>query len=202
MKEILSLFPTPVYVNDLNRDLTSKEKSFIEDLKKQTINNKGNSNTKNVYILNEPSLRNLNKDIKFFIKDYFDTIIETTDQIFPYITQSWLNYTEKNGFHHLHNHTNSYVSGVLYLDVKENDSITFYKNDNNDIFSLNRDTYNAFNCFSWTVPVKKNQILLFPSYLKHAVLNKDSSGTRISLAFNTFIKGTFGAKYDMVELKL
>jgi len=202
MKEILSLFPTPVYVNDFNRDLTSKEKSYIKNLKKDIITNKGNTNTKNVYILNEPALLNLNKDINFFIKDYFDTVIETTDKIFPYITQSWLNYTEQNGFHHLHNHPNSYVSGVLYLDVKKNDSITFYKNDNYDTFSLNRDRYNAFNSFSWTVPVKNNQILLFPSYLKHAVLNKDSSGTRISLAFNTFIKGTFGAKYDMVELKL
>lgn len=202
MKEILSLFPTPVYVNDFNRDLTSKEKSYIKNLKKDIITNKGNTNTKNVYILNEPALLNLNKDINFFIKDYFDTVIETTDKIFPYITQSWLNYTEQNGFHHLHNHPNSYVSGVLYLDVKKNDSITFYKNDNYDFFSLNRDRYNAFNCFSWTVPIKNNQILLFPSYLKHAVLNKDSSGTRISLAFNTFIKGTFGAKYDMVELKL
>jgi|DEB0MinimDraft_6_1074348.scaffolds.fasta_scaffold01914_4 hypothetical protein len=202
MKEILSLFPTPVYVNDFNRDLTSKEKSYIKNLKKDIITNKGNTNTKNVYILNEQALLNLNKDINFFIKDYFDTVIETTDKIFPYITQSWLNYTEQNGFHHLHNHPNSYVSGVLYLDVKKNDSITFYKNDNYDTFSLNRDRYNAFNSFSWTVPVKNNQILLFPSYLKHAVLNKDSSGTRISLAFNTFIKGTFGAKYDMVELKL
>lgn len=202
MKEILSLFPTPVYINDFNRNLTSKEKSYIKNLKKDIITNKGNSYTKNVYILNEPAFLNLNKDINFFIKDYFDTIIETTDKIFPYITQSWLNYTEQNGFHHLHNHPNSYVSGVLYLDVKKNDSITFYKNDNNDIFSLNRDTYNAFNSSSWTVPVKNNQILLFPSYLKHAVLNKDSSGTRISLAFNTFIKGTFGPKYEMFELKL
>jgi hypothetical protein len=38
----------------------------------------------------------------------------------PYITQSWLNYTETNQYHHKHEHPNSLVSGVFYVNDMKN----------------------------------------------------------------------------------
>ena len=42
-----------------------------------------------------------------------------------YITQSWINITKPDEFHHEHFHTNSIISGVFYISTEEDDAITF-----------------------------------------------------------------------------
>jgi hypothetical protein len=42
---------------------------------------------------------------------------------------------------------------------------------------------------------------MFPSSLTHGVENVVADDTRVSLAFNSFIKGTFGDKESLTELK-
>jgi hypothetical protein len=51
-------------------------------------------------------------------------------------------------------------------------------------------------------PVKTGSILLFPSSTTHRVEIKKGLNTRISLAFNVFIKGTIGDKKSLTELKI
>ena len=64
------------------------------------------------------------------IKDYFNKVLSITDEVTPYITQSWLNYTETKQFHHRHEHPNSIVSGVFYINCHEEfDKIKFFKKD-------------------------------------------------------------------------
>ncbi len=49
------------------------------------------------------------------------------NNITPYITQSWLNYTETNQYHHKHQHPNSLVSGVFYINCDDKfDKIKFF----------------------------------------------------------------------------
>jgi hypothetical protein len=43
---------------------------------------------------------------------------------------------------------------------------------------------------------------MFPSSTTHQVDVKKGKNTRISLAFNTFIKGTLGDNFSLTELKL
>jgi hypothetical protein len=43
---------------------------------------------------------------------------------------------------------------------------------------------------------------MFPSSLVHMVENKEGTNTRISLAFNVFIKGTIGNNKNLTELIL
>jgi hypothetical protein len=45
-------------------------------------------------------------------------------------------------------------------------------------------------------------IILFPSSTTHLVENKGGDNTRISLAFNTFFKGTMGENSQLTELIL
>ena len=94
------------------------------------------------------ALKNLKEDLYKMIVDYFDKIVCTHNPIIPYITQSWLNYTETNQFHHKHSHPNSYVSGVFYINAdKKVDKIKFYK-DNNSLFKLKTTKFNIFNSLS------------------------------------------------------
>ena len=93
---INSIFPTAIYMSKLNRKLTTLELKFVEKNKKDVYKNKGNITSNNNYILNEKPFLNIKKELDLRVKDYFEKIISPTDTITPYITQSWLNYTEKN----------------------------------------------------------------------------------------------------------
>ena len=54
-----------------------------------------------------------------------------------------------------------------------------------------------------TVPLETNKLVLFPSWLGHAVdPNPEQTTTRLSLAFNVFFAGTIGIENDLTELIL
>ena len=82
-----------------------------------------------------------------------------------------------------------------------NDKITFYKNEHPFIANQPKQ-FNVFNSTSWWVSVKPAQLLMFPSSLMHGVDLKEDDSERISLAFNTFLKGSLGHNDDLNELIL
>ena len=202
--KIHQLFPQPVYFSKLERELTKEELKVVDEHKKKTYKNEGNITSNDNYVLENKPLQNLKKDLNKKIIDYFNKVVCTSNSIIPYITQSWINYTKTNQFHHKHSHSNSYVSGVFYIDAqKEVDSIIFYKTpDPNETIKLNITKYNPFNSTSCLFPVETGNILLFRSFLMHGVDKKKGTNTRISLSFNVFIKGTLGDKKELTELTL
>jgi uncharacterized protein (TIGR02466 family) len=205
MKEsnIVGIFPTPIYITNLNRNFSKKEINFINKIKFDTYKNEGNTTSNNTYILNNPIFKKLKQEINLTIKDYFNKIIVTKNNIIPYITQSWLNYTEIDQHHHKHAHPNSFLSGVLYINaIKEHDKIFFYKKDNYSMINPVVKQWNVYNSNLWWFPVETGQLILFPSSLTHSVETKKGNNTRISLAFNTFVKGTIGNNTELTEIVL
>ena len=199
---INSIFPTPIYISKLDRKLTSTELSFINKIKLDVVNNEGNKASKNNYILNEKPFANIKKELDLRVQDYFDKVISPANNITPYITQSWLNYTETNQFHHKHAHPNSLVSGVFYINChEEHDKIKFF-NDKYQTIKTEVKDWNIWNSDSWWFSVKTGDVILFPSSLTHMVETKQGDNTRISLAFNVFIKGTVGNNKNLTELSL
>ena len=204
---ILQLFPEPVYSSTLDRALTKKELKTINEYKNkmETIRNdmKKNTTSADNYVLENKTLKNLKEALHQKVIDYFNKVVCTGNSITPYITQSWLNYTKSDQFHQQHYHTNSLVSGILYISADEKvDSITFYKIYPEDIIKLNINKYNMFNSTSCSIPVETGNILLFRSALPHGVEMKKGNNMRISLSFNVFIKGTIGDQQDLNELIL
>ena len=200
--QIISLFPTPIYMSKLNRELTTEEILFINENKLNSHNNEGNIGSNNNYILNNKIFKCLKEELNLIIKDYFDKIICSFNDITPYITQSWLNFTDINQYHHKHTHSNSLVSGVFYINCDEKfDNIKFL-NDKHQTINLEVKEFNLWNSSTWTFPVKTKQIILFPSSLNHMVEIKEGNNLRVSLAFNVFIKGKIGSKQNLTELIL
>jgi uncharacterized protein (TIGR02466 family) len=199
---INGIFPTPIYISKLNRELTNKELSFIDKTKLDVYKNEGNTTSNDNYIINHKAFKYLKEDLDLIVQDYFDKVISPANNITPYITQSWLNYTEKNQYHHKHSHPNSLVSGVFYINChKEHDKIKFF-NDAYRTIKPEVKNWNMWNSESWWFPVKTGDIILFPSSLTHMVETKQGDNTRISLAFNVFIKGTVGNNKSLTELIL
>ena len=205
MKEpiINNLFPTPIYMTNIDRPFTKQELQFVDNQKNKCSKNSGNINTKDNYILNRKEFKNIKKFLDKHCKDYLDTIICPKNNIELYITQSWLNYTEANQYHHKHAHPNSVVSGVLYFDSdKKNDKILFSSNKGYQQISPEIKDFNLWNSETWFFPVETGNLFMFPSSTTHQVETKKGSNTRISLAFNTFYKGTVGSNYQLTELIL
>jgi uncharacterized protein (TIGR02466 family) len=200
--EISSIFPTPIYISKLNRELTNEELSFIDKTKLDVYKNEGNTTSNDVYILDNKEFKNLKKELNLRIQDYFEKVISPTDSIIPYITQSWLNYTETNQYHHKHQHPNSLVSGVFYINCDDKfDKIKFF-NDTYKTIKPEVKDWNIWNSESWWFSVKTGDVIMFPSSLTHMVENKQGTNTRISLAFNVFIKGIVGNNKSLTELKI
>jgi len=193
MSTITNLFPTPVLISELGRDFTKKEINFVKNTFNKCRTNRGNKISIDHSILNNKELKNIKKFINDQCSYYLKNIIcPANKDIELYVTISWLNYTSINGYHHTHVHQNSVVSGVFYFDVDETeDSITFVKNQYNQI-EITPSNFNPWNSKTWWLPAKNGRLLMFPSSLNHGVPTKKENKTRVSLSFNTFIKGELG----------
>jgi uncharacterized protein (TIGR02466 family) len=194
------LFPTPVAFSKLPRKFTDDEVAFVQNCAKNVTKNTGNTTSVDRYVLNEPSMAGLKSFIQFYINHYMESIEAPYNPVEAYITQSWLNFTQPGEFHHKHEHPNSYLSGVLYVNADpQKDKIYFYKNGYKRI-SLPTERYNPFNSESWWFSVGTCDMVLFPSYLTHMVEQTESADTRISLSFNTFLKGYIGEEASLTSL--
>jgi len=202
---IQNIFPTPIYTTKIDRGFTKQELQFVKQQKKHCTNNTGNINTKDNYILNRKEFKNIKKFLDKCCKDYLDTVICPKNNIELYITQSWLNYTEADQYHHKHEHPNSVVSGVFYFDSDvKNDKILFSHSKGYQQISpkTDKEKFNLWNSGTWFFPVETGNLFMFPSSTTHQVETKQGDNTRISLAFNTFYKGTVGSNKDLTELIL
>jgi uncharacterized protein (TIGR02466 family) len=195
------LFPTPVMFNHIGRDFTSKELAYIESHSTSTHHNTGNVASNHNYILNEPEMAGLNKFVTEQLNEYVKRVYKPKHPTEVYVTQSWINWTKKGEFHHRHEHPNSFISGVLYISTDSTkDKITFHSAVYKQI-QLDTDNYDVYNADLWWFNVGTGDIVMFPSSLTHNVENVVADETRVSLAFNSFIKGTFGNNRQLSEIK-
>jgi hypothetical protein len=105
------------------------------------------------------------------------------------IKEMWVNVLDTGGRQAMHNHANSFISGVLYLTPTHPDSQTvFMKSPGGTDFAFRNDhpgmTPSEFSADKWISPAPApGDMVLFPSYLMHAV-PPNAGPQRISLAFN------------------
>jgi|TARA_E500000305_G_scaffold64277_1_gene51231 uncharacterized protein (TIGR02466 family) len=195
------LFPTPVYINNIDRNFTEQELQFVNDQQNNCIKNEGNIHTEDSYVLDRKQFKNIKIFLENCCKDYLEKIICPENNIELYITQSWLNYTKENQYHHKHLHSNSIISGVLYFNCNK-DSIKFYNSNINHTIKPLIKKYNFWNSETWTFPAKTGELFMFPSSLNHGVDVKKGDNIRISLSFNTFYRGVLGSDTALTKLIL
>ncbi len=193
------LFPTTVLSVNLERDITNQEIETIKNLERRS--NTCNLTSKDSYILNLPELQNIKSFFEGALNFYIKELLKGQD-FNLYITQSWANFTEKNECHHPHNHPNSFLSGIFYVQVDSNNDITIFNKEPNFIFSITSTEPNIFNSNSWAYQPKNGDLLVFPSNMAHGVPTKETDETRISISFNTFVKGLIGSESDLTKIQL
>lgn len=105
------------------------------------------------------------------------------------VKEMWVNVLDTGGRQAMHNHANSFISGVVYLTPTHPEAQTvFMKSPGGSDFAFKNDharmTPGPFCADKWISPAPQpGDLVLFPSYLMHAV-PPNPGGRRISMAFN------------------
>jgi uncharacterized protein (TIGR02466 family) len=103
--------------------------------------------------------------------------------------EMWVNVLDVGGRQAMHNHANSFASGVVYLTPTHPGSQTvFMKSPGGSDFLFKNDHAGMhpgeFSADKWVSPAPApGDMVLFPSYLMHAV-PPNQGGRRITLSFN------------------
>jgi uncharacterized protein (TIGR02466 family) len=197
--KIIDLFPTPLYITNINKPISTQQKEYLLNAPK--IENMGNLRGEDGYVLNQPMFAELKNFIMQCIKEYIDSVY-ASPSLDVYITQSWANFTKPKEFHHRHSHPNSFISGVFYVNAKpKEDMIKFYK-ERSAIFDFMPKQQNNYNSNDVAILVETGDLVLFPSSFVHEVPPTTSEETRVSIAFNTFIRGYIGDEKRSTALYL
>ncbi len=105
------------------------------------------------------------------------------------IKEMWVNVLDSGGRQAMHNHANSFASGVVYLTPTHPDACTvFMKSPGGHDFAFKNDHADAqlgpYGADKWVSPEPQpGDLVLFPSYLMHAV-PPNPGARRITMAFN------------------
>ena len=197
---INTIFPTPVAFFKYEEGLSAETMDFLTNQK--LVPNGGNYRSEDTYILKHKCLENLTAYIEKCIDEYFKTIYNPSTDVELRLTQSWLNYSNTNQWHHIHAHPSSFISGCYYVNANPLTDMIHFQKSGYRLIEFMPKEWNLYNSESWSFPVCTGDIVLFPSDLQHKVEPVQGSETRISLAFNTFPVGHFGDKDSLTEIYL
>ena len=200
---LLELFPTPVAIFDL-KPLSDEERSTI--MKTPTGNTPSSYlevvSSNDQYILRNKKLKRLQKDIQGCVDDYKNEIMSCDQEL--YITNSWVNFLLPQIKFPIHHHSNSLVSGVYYIQTDKGMPNIELEHPNTNLWRLTwkRKEYKHGNYLSSNITIRNNMLIMFPSTIWHSVSKNLSSTTRVSLSFNTFLRGALDSNDFLAELTL
>lgn len=197
---ITHIFPTTTAHFSLGREMNDNEIKYINSL--ELKKNIGNKYTVNASVLQNKTMSSIREFCENSLEEYFQAVYNPKYDIKLYITQSWVNFTKTGEYHHIHNHPNSFISGVLYLDVTENEDKIFFYKDSIAAIKVIPKEWNVHNAENCCFEVKNGDLILFPSSLKHMVQTTTTQKTRVSLSFNTFLRGQLGEDESLTTLNL
>ena len=194
-KTVAMLFPTPVgVVNFSNFDLMDRAAQEVLALKNQSsstlfqdIGNWCTDDDLNTLPQFAELVKLIDNEVGVFLND----VHKVNPDHFK-MTCMWSNVHDSRSKHHVHQHPNSFLSGVIYLSTPSNDD-----NYPGNIFFVdprigNRTQHpdyfekTVYNEKAWAFTPKKGMMLLFPSWLEHGTDQGkfEENQYRISLSFN------------------
>ena len=185
--------PTAVYKDKLGYKETTQQKDVLDNLVIHP-----NELSEEMGILDRPEFKSM-KDVVFsHVKKYEKDVCGFKSSLSFKLTESWYKETVPGDDHLDHNHPNSMLSGVVYLNVPKgnthHEGLNLIHVENRGVFKHHDFRYDytptKYNQISTFIPVETGDIVLFPSYLYHFVSRNESENeSRRIISFNTFIQG-------------
>lgn len=182
MSSVFPLFSRPVFQTSI--ELPQVDLSSVKWGK-----NYFNQISEDQMVLNDPKFRPLAEKVYEGLCEYFYGVMRARNSIEIGFTESWFNKTEKGQLHHRHWHPNSIYSGIVYLAGEGVSGKTRFISSHYETVEYNIDEANIYNSKSWSVDPIVGTMLVFPSCVEHLVEEYEGNEPRITLSFNTFVKG-------------
>ena len=199
---VIPLFSTPIFLPKETFEVSESLLQFIQSIEFNNTDNLRRRQSLDSYILDREELSELKQFLEKQLNVYVQDILQFKDNEF-YITQSWISVLLPGEDHHPHWHQNSLVSGVFYVCGDDN-PIVFRTIHGDPPFgrswSFRSSEYNIWNSGSWSCDNIKNTVILFPSTTEHYVGEHIGIGSRMSIAFNSFVKDSIGDVNTKTEL--
>ena len=183
--EIIQLFPSSLCSMNLPEMVSDFWEKEVPNIDFYTENNDPHWQTERNILENYSEMKEL-----FFVvaKDCLKQL--GYDQKIK-ITTSWLTAVEpKINPQRAHRHTNSWYSCVYYFQNLCSDLV--FSNYNLRDIEVSPIKVTIHNNNEWGISPRKNQLIMFPSYLYHKISENTSNETRHSLAFNIMPTGKVG----------
>jgi len=181
-----ALFSKPLYRADINVSNTDLSKV-------KWVPNQENWVSEDLNILNTPEFATIAAQLHAVTAEYFYGVMKVNSDTELFITESWLNKTETGQKHHRHWHPNSVLSGILYLSSEGTTGKTVFIDKSYDLLEFNYDEANVYNSKTWAITPHVGDVLIFPSSVEHMVEEYHGQTPRITLAFNTFVRGNINS---------
>tara|TARA_B100001250_G_scaffold281242_1_gene243527 strand:+ start:60 stop:692 length:633 start_codon:yes stop_codon:yes gene_type:complete len=196
--EVHPLFSTPLYINHISDEEFSIVANAVINTPCPSLNTyKGNGymSEDTIWLENNIAVKNI---VEKYIEDYVHNQLAISKRHSIDHCTSWVNLHKPGDVGQSHIHSNSMFSGVLYVKCdKDSGPIRFTYSTMIPTFSsyqieVDLDNNNIYNMREAIIHPGNKMILLFPSHVSHDVAPNLSTIDRYSMAFNYFLKGTFG----------
>lgn len=181
-KTLWPLFSKPIFKTPVN--VSGLDFSSVEWLP-----NYNNWISKSQNILEQPGFEKLSQVVFDGVCEYFYGIMQAKETVELAITESWLNKTEKGQIHHRHYHPNSIFSAIVYLESEGETGQTKFITSEYQTIEYDINDSNLYNSKSWSITPRVGDMIVFPSSVEHMVTEYQGNTPRITLSFNTFLRG-------------
>jgi len=160
-----------------------------------------NWQSKSLSVLDD--LPDLKERIRVEVEQYKDQILGCNSTPFAFTT-SWWTRTDPGGSCEWHEHRNSWISGVLYINggPKWGSFAVHSPLDYRPSILVTPDVWNKYNTQVYEIDPEPGMLLLFQSNLRHRIYWHHGDAPRYSLAFNTYPHGLFGNRDSVVSVSV
>ena len=190
MDEVFGIFPTPFMraPGTLGKPLVAR---LVEHFTAQALrDNNSSANLSHTEMLRPNDNPLLAEAAALITPKLIEFGLHLMGERLPWLLKEmWVNVLDQGGRQAMHNHANSFISGVVYLTPTHPSAQTvFMKSPGGAEFSFKNDhagiTPGEFSADKWISPAPApGDLVLFPSYLMHAV-PPNQGERRVTLSFN------------------
>lgn len=184
------LFPTVCYELKIDPETTSRMAARLRDWREKDENYDPEGV---IWVSNDnchvhKDFKPLNEYLLGVMRSIMEDLAIDANADTIYCTGMWGNISKRWYQHQVHTHPNSWYSGILYLETPEGSGSTIFNDPRAQRFVIQPDHYGmkAENAYQFQSKAEAGKIMLWPSWMEHAVAPGLQSGDeeRISLAFN------------------
>ncbi len=186
--QILNLFPTPVWVRQLEPEAAARinrdAMELIETFRPTASGTKAGGWATPTDLQDRPELQELMDCVRAAATEALAALSLEHEGIL--VTGCWANVKPPGAGHPSHMHPNNFLSGVYYVRAPQAGGNILFHDPRHQPFIISPRTSerNQYNSRNADLAVRDGMMLLFPAWLHHSVTGNAGESERVSISFN------------------